>query len=89
MKGFEGNTILLGQNLNITKDSKISFLKNCISNRTGIPFKNILLIYTTKQMGEEADEFTLADYGIQNESTLMMVGRLRGGSTIIDLRIRL
>lgn len=37
-------------------------------------------------MSDEADKLSLKDYGIQNDSTLLMVGRLRGG-LIIDVRI--
>jgi hypothetical protein len=36
VKGFEGNTILLGQNLKLTRDSKVLTLKKAISERTGM-----------------------------------------------------
>ena len=55
MRGFEGNTIIIGHQYNLTIDSKVSVLKQCIAERTGIRIAEILLIYTTKQLGEEAD----------------------------------
>ena len=80
VRGFEGNTILLGQDYALQKSTRIGSLKDIIAKRTGIGRKEILLIYATKQLSDNADEMTLEYYGISNESTLLMVGRLRGGS---------
>lgn len=65
--------------LNVESSTKISEVKELINNKEGIPVQEIRLLYSGKQL---EDTHTLNDYNIQNESTLHMVLRLKGGMQI-------
>ncbi|CDW88784.1 e3 ubiquitin-protein ligase-like protein [Stylonychia lemnae] len=88
VKGFEGRTILLNSSLKFTQNTTIRELKEAVSDRTGINFKEILLIYGTKQLADIYDNKNLKEFGIQDNSNLVMVGRLKGGVNI-SLKIKL
>lgn len=65
--------------LNVESSTKISEVKELINNKEGIPVQEIRLLYSGKQL---EDTHTLNDYNVQNESTLHMVLRLKGGMQI-------
>ncbi|KAI9495569.1 ubiquitin-like protein, partial [Zychaea mexicana] len=60
----------------IRLDQTVSDLKQIMEAKTGLPGDQQRMVYMTKQLQENQ---TLAYYRIQNESTLHLVPRLRGG----------
>ena len=70
---------LQGKNitLNIKDSDKIEDIKSKINEIEGIPTDQMRLIFGGKQL---EDGHTISDYGIQAESTINLVLRLRGGS---------
>lgn len=52
--------------------NSISDLKCYISDKTGFPVDNMMLVFAGKQL---EDGRTLSDYNIQNESTILLIFR--------------
>jgi len=74
---------LTGRDINVPVDlsDTVEALKDTINDQEGIPIDQQRLIFEGNQI---EDERTLQYYRIQNESTLHLVLRLRGGGTSIE-----
>lgn len=71
VRNFSGKTITID---NLHSYDTVEHVMNLIEKKDGVPYWYQQLVHVGKQLVEE---MTLADYGIQKESTLFMVSRLR------------
>ena len=74
VKGLDGITRTFD---NITSATSVSQLKEMILERTGLPVDEQRLIYAGKEL---TDGRRMEDFNVQNESTIMVVIRLKGGA---------
>jgi len=73
VKTLSGKTITL----DVEPNTSIDEVQKKITEREAIPVEQQRLIFSGKQLTSEEGR-TLADYGVQNNSTLHLVLRLRG-----------
>ncbi|KAK9734285.1 hypothetical protein RND81_04G128700 [Saponaria officinalis] len=72
VRGVSGKTM----SWEVERNETVKSVKAKIEEKEGVSMEDQRLIYGGKQL---EDEFTLAHYQISHESTMEVVGRLRGG----------
>jgi ubiquitin-large subunit ribosomal protein L40e len=72
IKMLTGKTI----QLDLFASDSIEYVKNAICDKEGIPPYQQRILFNRKQL---EDHIKIHDYGIENESTLQLILRLRGG----------
>jgi ubiquitin C len=72
IKTLQGKTLTLDVNDNDT----IASIKDKIAEKEGIPQEQQRLVFNGKQL---EDKNTIAEYGIENDASIHLVLRLRGG----------
>ncbi|TNV71771.1 hypothetical protein FGO68_gene12008 [Halteria grandinella] len=89
LKGAEGKTVLLNDPSNpVTPSTTIKKLKEIISNKTGYPAKEQVLVYAGKPLTEyyqdqtSGPEMKVSDYNMVDNATIFMGLRLLGGGSI-------
>ena len=86
IKGIKGETITLND---LTPATKVIDLKKLICERVGGETHHIILLCQAKQLeGGETDELTFEELGIQNNSSLMSMMRVRGGKEV-EIKVKL
>jgi len=73
IKTLQGKNITL----DVNDDDTIDSIKKKITEIEGIPVEQMRLVFNGKQL-EDAN--TIRDYGIEGDSTVHLVLRLRGGN---------
>ncbi|KAL9236224.1 hypothetical protein vseg_010925 [Gypsophila vaccaria] len=72
VRGVSGKTMTW----EVESDDTVDKLKRIVEEKEGIPIEEQRLLYGGKQL---VDGRTLSDYGILNQGTVEVAGRLRGG----------
>jgi hypothetical protein len=86
VKGFKAENLTFS---GLTPETKLIDLKKLICERVGGETSEIRLLFGSKQLDADGnDDLTFEEYGIQNNSTLMMLMRVRGGKEV-EIKIRL
>merc|ERR1719272_1237540 len=62
--------------MDVNSSDPVEAMKQCVSDREGIPAEQQRLVFAGKQL---EDGRTMADYNIQEESTISLEFRLLGG----------
>lgn len=74
---LDGKTITL----DVTPYDLLQYVKQKIQNKTGVPVDHQCLFFIGRPSFEESDgNNSLADYGIEQESTLHLLLRCKGGA---------
>lgn len=73
MKTFAGKTLTV----EVEPDESIESLKNKLQSKEGIPPNQQRILFGGKQLDSQK---SISDYDIENESTMHLVLRLRGGN---------
>ncbi len=82
MRGYCDQTFTIQKDMGLTPLSKIIDIKKIISKRLSLPQEEFSLIFANKWLGDDQNSAQLLDYGIRENSTLMMVTSLAGGAYI-------
>jgi hypothetical protein len=81
VKGLDGKTYNIED---ITPETTVKQIKDKVHLKSGIDPDSQTLVFAGKPFGQDDTslQLTVADYGIQKNSTLMLAIRLKGGSTL-------
>jgi len=77
VKGF-GNSHFSIANLSI--DDKVVTLKERICERTGNTVEDLFVVFEGKVLDKDKHDMTLGSLNFQNNQTLTIISRLKGGS---------
>jgi ubiquitin len=78
VKTLQGETTTL----QVSPNETIAHVRSILEKKQGIKAEEIRLVYAGKQL---EDDKTLNDYGVQADSTMHMLLRLKGGSEAINV----